>query len=101
MAAKETVGTVKATATETVGDVGGGGGDTAIAAMATATAMAVMIAGSFRRYSTSHRGKECKPPNQKRIPLHVHGILFRRIMDGGCDSLNPAEINPKYWGNKF
>ncbi len=52
MGTKETV--VTATALETVmetakvtaGAVGGGGGDTAIAA--TATAMAVMIAGSFR-----------------------------------------------------
>ena len=67
------------TAKVTAGDVGGGGGDTAIAA--TATAMAVMIAGSFG--VTSHRGKESEPPNQKRIPLHVHGILFIRIMDGG------------------
>jgi hypothetical protein len=29
------------------------------------------------------RGKESEPPNQKPIPLHVHGILFVRIMDGG------------------
>ncbi len=35
------------TAKVTAGDVGGDGGDMAIAA--TATAMAVMIAGSFRR----------------------------------------------------
>ncbi len=43
--------TAKVTATETAkvttGDIGGGSGDTAIAA--TATAMAVMVAGSFRR----------------------------------------------------
>jgi len=39
--------TAMETAKVTVGDFGGGGGDTAIAAMA--TAMAVMIAGSFRR----------------------------------------------------
>jgi len=50
---KETVATATAletvmeTAKVTAGDVGGGGGDTAIAA--TATAMAVMIAGSLRR----------------------------------------------------
>ena len=73
--------TAMETAKVTAGDVGGGGGDTAIAA--TATAMAVMIAGSFRRYISSHRGKESEPPNQKRIPLHLHGILFIRIMDGG------------------
>jgi len=50
---KETVATATAlemameTAKVIAGDVGGGGGDTAIAA--TATAMTVMIAGSFRR----------------------------------------------------
>ena len=87
MGTKETV--AKATALEmametakvTASDIGGRGGNTAIAAMA--TAMAVMIAGSFRRYISSHRGKESEPPNQKPIPLHVHGILFIRIMDGG------------------
>ncbi len=53
MGTKETVATATAleTAMETAkvkaGDVGGGGGDTAIAVMA--TAMAVMIAGSFKR----------------------------------------------------
>ncbi len=46
MAAKETVATAIETAKVTAGDVGGGGGDTTIAA--TATAMAVMVAGSFR-----------------------------------------------------
>ena len=80
MGTKETVATAAAletameTAKVTVGDFGGGGGDMAIAA--TATAMAVMIAGSFRHYISSHRDKESEPPNQKRIPLHVHGILF-------------------------
>jgi len=39
------------TAKVTAGDIGGGGGDTAI--VATATAMVVMIAGSFRRYISS------------------------------------------------
>jgi len=49
---KETVATATAlgmameTAKVTAGDVGGGGGDTAI--VETATAMALMIAGSFR-----------------------------------------------------
>ena len=77
MGTKETVATVAAlemameTAKVTAGDVGGGVGDTAIAA--TATAMAVMIAGSFR--VKTHRGKESESPNQKRIPLHVHGFF--------------------------
>jgi len=54
---KETVATATAletvmeTAKVTAGDIGGGGGDMAIAA--TATAMAVMIADSFRRYISS------------------------------------------------
>ena len=39
--------TVTETAKVTAGDVGGGGGDTTMAAMV--TAMAVMIAGSLRR----------------------------------------------------
>ncbi len=53
MGTKETVAmataleTVMETAKVTAGDVGGGGSDTAITA--TATSMAVMIAGSFRR----------------------------------------------------
>ena len=57
MGTKETVATATAleTAMETMkvtaGDVGVGGGDTAITA--TATAMAVMIAGSFRRKTSS------------------------------------------------
>ena len=68
--------TASVTATETAkvtaGDVGGGGGDTAIAA--TGTAMAVMIAGSFS--VKTYRDKESEPPNQRSIPLHVHRILF-------------------------
>ena len=54
----------------TAGDVGGGGGDTAIAA--TATAMAVMVAGSFRRFEVRKANRQIK----NLFRLHVHGILF-------------------------
>jgi hypothetical protein len=42
----------------TAGDVGGGGGDTAI--KATATAMAVMVAGSFRRFEVRKANRQIK-----------------------------------------
>ena len=54
----------------TASDVGGGGGDTAIAA--TATAMAVMVAGSFRRFEVRKANRQIK----NLFRLHVHGIFF-------------------------
>ena len=35
------------------------------------------------RHCKSHRGKESEPPNQKRIPLHVHEIFFIQIIHDG------------------